>query len=328
MSFSMYKWLSATIPLLLAILLGTVACDESCARELGPTAPPPVTTTVPPDDPPPVIPRVDDWFQWDDFYGYSSFAALRLEDQDIYAMFNQSMGSGWNTPRVCAETEFWPDTDDYPRIPRDIARLRHFLEVTATIPGAQVLLMSNCTLKHGGLVFQPQKLWNRQVAEVAADFKHVAIEVVNEPWHYQHFFHKKWGLVQELISDAKAAGVREVGADDHVCGTNNSVRHEILSSVTFPSFHPCRNITSAPWDPKKGFLERLIDSNGGLAVLSETVAWDDNQDQCDHFLLTCNKERIQSYIDRCNRQPGCKFTFHSEDGLAARIPYSWFPQAH
>ncbi len=311
----------------IALCLVLLACpSDDCDSGVGPS---PTTTTIPPTTTTtttiPEIP-VADWFTWDTFHGFSMFAGLRLGESEIRAAFAQSMGSGWETPRVCAETEFWPGTEAYPRIPRNLALLRSFLEVVATIPGAQVLLMGNCTLKHGGLGWEAQRQWNQDVARVAVDFKNVALEVVNEPWHYRHFFYRKWGLVRQLIREAQAVGVREVGADDHVC-KDRSLVHELLGVVTFPSFHPCRNIGDNIWDPRRQWLERLIDVNGGLAVLTETVAWDDNGDQCDHFLRTCSKTRIQSYVNRCNATPGCKFTFHSEDGLAARIPYSWFPLA-
>ncbi len=304
----------------LSLCLILLSCPaEDCNGPTGP--PPPTTTTVVPEPP-----RVDQWFSWDNFYGFSAFAALRLEEEEIRALYRQAMAFGWNTARVCAETEFWDGSDDYPRIPRDLSVLRGFLSTVATIPNAQVLLMSNCTLKHGGLGWEMQRTWNRKVAREAADFRNIAIEVVNEPWHFRHFFHGKWGSVRQLIREAQTEGVVHVGADDHIC-RDQALRHELISAVTFPSFHPCRNIKDEPWDPGKGYLERLVDENGGMAVLSETVAWDDNGDQCDHFLRTCSQIRIQSYINRCNKVAGCKFVFHSEDGLAARIPYSWFPLA-
>lgn len=310
----------ALLAVLLAILLSPISCDSSTVT--GPSPPPPTTTTTIPS-----IPRVDEWFTWGNFHGFSMFAGLRLDEGEIRAAFGQSMAKGWETPRVCAETEFWPGTDDYPRIPRNLTLLRSFLETVATIQGAQVLLMANCTLKHGGLGWEEQRQWNTAVAEVAVDFKNVAIEVVNEPWHHLHFFFRKWGLVRQLIREAQAVGVLEVGADDHIC-KDRALRHELLSTVNFPSFHPCREVNGNIWDPRAAYLERLVAANGGMAILTETVAWDDNGDQCDHFLRTCDKDRIQSYIYRCNRTAGCGFTFHSEDGLAARVPYSYFPWAY
>jgi len=303
-----------------------VACPmDDCNSAAGPSptptssTPEPTPTTTVPAKPP----RVDQPFRWDGASGFSLFGGLKLEESEIERIFSQARNARRDTARVCAETEFWPDVEDYPRTPRDLDRLDAFLDTVARIPGAQVLLMSNCTLKHGGLGWEPQRKWNREVAKVASEYQNSAIEVVNEPYHYGHFFHRKEELVRQLIREARAASGLMVGADDSFCTKADNLRHYLYSSVSFASFHPCRNTGSEPWDPPKSHLRELVEQNGGLAVLSETVAWDDNGDECDHFLRTCDRERIRSYERRCEATPGCVFIFHSEDGLAARVPFSW-----
>ena len=299
-----------------------VACPlDDCDSAAGPSpTPEPTTTTTVPAKPP----RIDQPFAWEGASGFSLFAGLRLEDSEIEGAFLQARNAQRDIARVCAETEFWPGTEDYPRIPRDLERLDGFLDTVARIPGAQVLLMSNCTLKHGGLGWEPQREWNRKVAQVASEYANVAIEVVNEPYHYGHFFHGKENLVRQLIREARSAsGGLLIGADDSFCTKRENLRHYLYSSVDFASFHPCRNTGNKPWDPPKSHLRELVDENGGLAVLSETVAWDDNGDECDHFLRTCDKERIRIYERRCEATHGCIYFFHSENGLAARVPFSW-----
>ena len=163
--------------------------------------------------------------------------------------------------------------------------------------------------------------------EAVTPYRNVAIEVVNEPWHYRHYYHSREGEVRALIREARNNTEHEIGADDHICRDNASYRHYLSGIIDFASFHFCREINGQPWDPAKKHLKRLVNANGGLAVLSETVAWDDNGDQCDHFLRTCDKNRILDYERRCAEVAGCKFVFHSEDGLAANVPFSWMAPA-
>jgi hypothetical protein len=303
-------------------LMIMIACEGSTVTGPSPPTPgnPTTTTTIEPEPTRP--PRVDRDFTWDGASGFSLFAGLRLNENEIDNIFRQAQGARRNTARVCAETEFWDDSADYPRIPRNLELLDSFLDTVARIPGAQILLMSNCTLKHGGLNWETQRQWNASVAKVARKYSNIAIEVVNEPWHPYHFFNHKEGLVRQLIREAHqhAPGL-QVGADDEVCRDGN-MTHALLNAVDFASFHPCRETNGNAWDPSKGYLNRLVEANGS-AVLSETVAWNDAGDRCDHFLRTCDRERIRTYERRCERQYGCVFFFHSEDGLAARVPFSW-----
>ncbi len=325
-----------------AVLL--LACETCDSPTSPPVEPPTTTTTVEPTKPP----RVDAEFTWDGMAGFSLFAGLRLTEEEIHIAYNQAFAAGRNTARVCAETEFWPDNALLPRVPRDLDNLNRFLDVVARIQGAQVLLMNNCTLKHGdGISGMDQTVWNFAVTktvvgwkcsddyqtcyprdEAVEPYRNVAIEVVNEPWHWKHYYYHKDGEVRALLRNARnAAEGHQVGADDHFCAHTDSYRHYLSGHIDFASFHPCRDAYNKPWDPSKKILKRLVNANGGLAVLSETVAWDDNGDQCEHFLRTCDKNRILDYERDCSEVPGCRFVFHSEDGLSATVPFSWMPQA-
>jgi hypothetical protein len=301
-----------------------VACPmDNCDSMAGPDPePPPVTTTTTIEEPD-IPPRVDQEFTWDGASGFSLFAGLRLDEQEIRTIFVQAHNARRNTARVCAETEFWPDNENYPAVPRSVETLRFFLDTVARIPGAQVLLINNCTLKHSSN-FKMQEEWNIKASQVAGEFKNVAIEVVNEPQRHLDYFHDKEHLVRQLIRDARRhSGGLQVGADDSFHRSSTNLRHYLLSSVDFASFHPARTSNNQPWDPNRAYLRNVKEANPGKQiVLSETVGWDDNGDQCTNWLRTCERERIIYYERRCERE-GIIFFFHSEDGLAARVPFSW-----
>lgn len=309
--------------LILIFCLVFVACPlDDCDSAAGPSPPPdPVTTTTTsvPEGPP----RVDQEFTWDWAAGFSLFAGLRLEEHQIRSLFAQARNARRNTARVCAETEFWRGDESYPAIPRSAEKLRAFLDVVARIPGAQVLLINNCTLKHSSN-FKMQEEWNIRASRVAGEFKNVAIEVVNEPQRHLDFFHDKEHLVRQLIREARThSGGLQIGADDSFHRSSTNLRHYLFSSVDFVSFHPARTSHDRPWDPNRADMREVKDANPGKQVVfSETVAWDDNGDNCSNWLRTCERERIINYERRCERE-GIVFFFHSEDGLAARVPFSW-----
>jgi hypothetical protein len=307
---------------------------------------------------------VDAPFSWGAFRGFTAFA-LGHEGQteaDITALYSVAMSRGWNTGRICAETENWDGDARYPKKMRDLARLRWTLDVIARIPGAQVLLIGDCTLK--GPVPEPEKReWARQVAEVAMGrggdvvipaFQNVAIETHNE---FDNCRGRGWGPhcpgkqdVRAHIEIYRGAGIQYVTADDSLCvGPDRRETYAFrLSNIgAWPAdFHPCREVRDEPWDPlREGplsdqellqrygplavgdthFLEQLVRYNGGTALLSETVAWMDDGSVCDG-LRTCDQGRIQSYVDRCASVPGCLFTYHSQYLLAGEIP-TWWPEA-
>src|SRR5574341_2252685 len=110
------KTLSLTM--LMALVGGIyLACNDSSATPTGPTDPP-STTTAPP-DPPPIAPRVDAPFSWDTYHGFTAFALGHpgQTEQDVQGLFAEAMSHGWNTARICSETEFWSG-DGYPTKPR------------------------------------------------------------------------------------------------------------------------------------------------------------------------------------------------------------------
>lgn len=305
---------------LVAILL---LAYGTCDNPVGPNGPEPDTTTIPESKPP----IVAEPFTWDGSAGFSLFAGLVLDSQGIQAAWTQALSHGRNTARVCAETEYWNGSPQYPSIPRNPDRLDAFLDTVARIPGAQVLLMGNCTLKHGphdtAQPLGPQYEWNIKVAKIAAKYPNVALEVVNEPWRFNQV---PESAVNRMIADAHRQGVQMVGADDSICKGDRA--RYAYRGADFVSWHPCRIVNREPWDPSQAILQEWADRNGGMVVLSETVAWDDNGDQCSNGLRTCDKGRIERYQRRCNRASDCVFFFHSEDGLAARVPMSWMALAN
>lgn len=279
-------------------------------------------------------PRVDTEFTWETMAGYTAFALGEPEqsEEEVRAFVAAHMANGWNTARVCAETEYWDEQPFYLiRKPRDPERLRWTLEILASIPGAQVLLIGDCTLK-GAVPEAEKRDWARMVAGIAKDYKNVAIETHNE---FDNCRGRGWGPhcpgkqdVAEHIRIYKNAGIPYVTADDSLCYQDfqpNGILGFRLTNVNAwpPDFHPCRNNEEGPWDPNFTQLDKLYKVNG-MFLLSETVAWGDDG-QCSG-LRTCDKDRIQSFIDRCSQvdalhgERGCKFVFHSVNGLGGIIP--------
>jgi len=319
---------SVTVFLALGVLV-LAGCPAAC--DGGPTSGTPITTTTTPPERPP---RVDQPFLWDRYRGFTAFALGHpgQTEADIQSLFAEAMAHGWNTARRCAELENWDGTAEYPQMPRDIERLRWFLDVVARIPGAQVLLIGDCTLK--GPVSEPEKReWAAQVAQIAREFHNVAIETHNE---FDNCRGRGWGPycpgkadVREHVKIYRDAGIQYVTADDSLCwGPDERKTYEFrLENIgAWPAdFHPCRERHNEPWDPTEGFLNRVRDFNGEPFVISEPVAWMDYSGRCDG-LRTCDQTRINTAIKACAAVSGCRWTFHSENLLAGKSP-TWWPEA-
>jgi hypothetical protein len=281
-------------------------------------------------------PRVDVEFSWDYYQGFTAFA-LGHEGQsqeDVQRLFAEALSYGWNTARICSETEFW-NGPGYPTKPRDKGRLQELLDTIARIPGAQVLLIGDCTLKRQ-VPLSVTEDWARQVADIAKDYANVAIETHNE---FDNCAGRSdWGGlarncpgkqdVRRHIEIYMAAGIQYVTADDSIChGRDEAKTYSFrLSNIGArpADFHPCRDKGREPWDPSIDFLQKIAYYNGDF-VLSETVAFMDYSGRCDG-LRTCDKERINRYINNCASVPECRFTYHSENLLAGESP-SWWPIA-
>ena len=325
---------------LVFIAAAIYACQESVIT--GPSgggAPPPTTSTLPVDIRPP---RVDAPFEWENYHGFTAFASGEPShtEEDIRTLFGVAMANGWNTARKCSETEFWPGTAALPIMPRDLERLEWWLDIAATIPGAQVLLIGDCTLK-GPVPEEDGREWARKVGKLAAKYENVAVETHNE---YRNCGGRGWGPhcprksdVAEHIRIYRNKGVEFVTADQGICKPDlagDKLGFRLANAGAWPAdFHPCRDWpigSKEPWDPNKRFLREMVARNG-MVLLSETVALMDTSGICDG-LRTCDHDRIQRYVDACAQVDeegggaGCKFTFHSE-ALLAGLPPTWWPVA-
>ena len=312
----------------LVIALGIIlACQDPII-----TSPTPTTTTTAPL--PVEHPRVDQPFSWDIYQGFTAFALGHpgQDEGNITGLFAEAMSHGWNTGRICAELENWDGNAAYPRKPRDPERLRWTLDIIARIPGAQVLLIGDCTLK-GPVPELEKRAWAERVAQVAREFQNVAIETHNE---FDNCDGRGWGPhcpskqdVAAHIRIYRQAGIEYVTADDSLCygpDVAKTYQFRLANIGAWPAdFHPCRDRAHRPWDPSSSFLARVRDFNGEPFVLSETVAWSDSATDCDG-LRTCDLNRINTYIAACALVPGCKFTYHSEALLAGESP-TWWPEA-
>jgi hypothetical protein len=276
-------------------------------------------------------------------------------EEDVLRFVQAALSRGWNTFEICSETEFWTDDPELlPTKPRDLERLRWTLELLASVPGVQVALVGNCTLKRQ-ISLTEQRMWAEVVAlivagEGASDPEWGHVEATTPFLNVAIFTHNEfdncrgrsdWGGrpewcagkqdVAEHIRIYRSVGIEWVTADDSfsppVPGDPPAKTYEFRLANTGArpaSFHPDREKNGQPWDPSLHQLQELARFNG-LFVLSEVVAWMDYSGRCDG-LRTCDQDRINSYIARCAQISECRFTFHSENGLAGEVP-TWIPEA-
>lgn len=319
---------------LIALLLAlSLACDN-----------PLPTTPTPPPSPPPVDvrpPRVDQDFSWSTYQGYIAFGLghPRQEEEDVIATAMTMLGFGWNTANVCAEADKWDEGGtEYPRKPRDPERLRWTLDILARIPGVQVVLIGNCTLKRQ-VSLAEQEAWAHEVAKVAIQFNNIAISTHNEfdncrgrvDWGGNDANCPGKNDIAKHIQIYRSYGIRNVNADDSIRPRQPGDSEQLTFGYRLAnigaapaSFHPDRTKDGKPWDPDVKYLQKVAKHNGEF-VLSETVAWMDYSGRCDG-LRTCDSNRIEAYIDACASVPECRFTLHSEN-LLAGIPPTYIPRA-
>lgn len=307
---------------LIGVLFPLQGCDT-------PTRPRPPTTTTTTSVPPPV--RVDEPFSFDGNIGFSLFAGARASDTQIAEVFRyaQSRLGGRPFARVCGELQSWPS--DRPWLPRgssavpfdDTApayqELKNFLDVAATIPRAQVLLVPICNLKEDGTGPADREKWVRTVARLASGYANVALEVVNE---YRH-------PNSDITSSEMVALLRAAKAECMAClvGTDSSfnpnrTRYDsaLRPYVDYFSAHPWRNP-----DPTRAEIRRMVSENGGFLVLSETTAYD-GMGLSSSGLVTQSQDQIVAYLRNCQAVPGCIFTYHSLWGLGwPEMPLGWIP---
>jgi hypothetical protein len=325
---------SVTVFLALGVLV-LAGCPAAC--DGGPTSGTPVTTTTAPPERPP---RVDVDFSWSEYRGVIAFGLGHpgQTEQDVLSFVSAFMSRGWNTFQPCSELEFWDGSFAYPSKPRDPERLRWLLEILARVPGAQVALVGNCTLKRQ-VPLTEQLEWARTVASVAKDYKNVAVFTHNEfdncrgrsDWGGSADYCAGKQDVAEHIRVYRNAGIQWVTADDSfrppVPGDPDSLTYGFrLTNIGArpASFHPDRTKNGHPWDPSLHQLQQLARFNGEF-VLSETVAQMDFSGECSG-LRTCDPNRIPAYITTCAAVPECKFTLHCEACLNGTVP-SNIPEA-
>jgi len=303
-----------------------VLIAAACGENTGPIGPTPVTTTTTVPVDPWIGPRVDADFSWDRLASFSAFATLdeSHDDRQIYESTQLMLSHGINTRRLCAETEFWGGDWPYLRVPRDLDRLGHVLDVIARIPGAQVIVVANCTLK-GPVPVSQQHEWAAKVAGVVREYRNVAVEVINEMDQCRG---RGWGPhcygkndVRIDVDMFHGKGIRYVTTDDSICPGDFTYEYRFKNISAWPAnFHYCRDIKGRPFDPgvnDGGFLDAVIRANGGFVYFGETVAFNEIGDNC-AGLRTCDPARIQAHFDAClgQRAGQCATNFHSIAGLA------------
>jgi hypothetical protein len=316
----------------------------ACNSDITPTTPTPLPNPPGMVDEPPTPPpaRVDAPFSWESFAGFTAFALGHpgQTEEDIRGLYFDGLSRGWNTARICSETEFWDGNALYPRKPRDAARLRWLLDTIATIPGAQVLLIGDCTLKRQVPLGEALN-WARTVAAIAGEYENIAIETHNEfancrgrsDWGGSAAFCPGKQDVATHIQSYRNAGISSVTADDRIAYGDfpDNIQFRFSNIGARPAdFHPQRDRvlgTDSPWDPARRQIRQLYEANG-MVLFSEIVALGDATGAC-KGLRTCDMGRIQTFVNECdlvdeeNGDLGCKIVFHSELLLAGEPPGEW-----
>lgn len=315
----------------LSLLFIILACDNPLPAGPDPYVPPPVVTEPP---------RVDQNFDMDNYRGVIAFGLGHdlQSKENVLSFVHALMGRGWNTFEICSETEFWDGTFAYPIKVRSPERLDWLLDIIARVPGAQVALIGNCTLKRQ-VPLSEQFNWAMQVAEVAKNYQNIAIFTHNEfdncrgreDWGGNRNYCAGKEDVARHVRMYKSYGFRYVTADDSFLwprpGDPPSLTYSFrLTNIgaTPASFHPDREKQGQPWDPSPNQLQQLARFNGEY-ILSETVAWSDFSGRCDG-LRTCDQQRIQNFINNCAAVPECLFTYHCEHCLNGEVP-TFIPEA-
>jgi len=207
-------------------------------------------------------------------------------EEDVNRFLDAYLSRGWNTFQICSETEWWDEgSDEYPRKPRDVERLRWTLDLVARKPGAQVALVGICTLKRQ-VSLEEQFRWAFNVACVAAGgdvvsdgrgctpgqrprYKNVAIFTHNE---FDNCAGRDdWGgnarncagkeEVKRHVRMYREAGFEVVTADDSFTLDPRRTRgmpesqiygFRLANAGARPaSFHPDRELRDQPWDPMR-----------------------------------------------------------------------------
>lgn len=322
-----------------------VLCLSGCDNPINtgpPTTPtPPTTTSITPG-----LPRVDVPFDFNAGVGFTLFAGARAHEMDIRMEFSRAqlrLGVG-SWARVCAEVQSWPG-GDRPWLPRGVSaapydesapaylELKNFLDVAATIHGAQVLVIAICNLKEDGTSPANREKWVGAVARLANGYQNTAIEVVNE------FVHQNSDIseaeMMALIRTTRRNFDGMIGTDDGVRRGNMRYNGALRGLVDFVSFHPCRTDTNpggldCDWrggslDPAPADLREMYEKNGEF-VLSETVGFDDfnRPGGC----CTDDRNRIIEYMNDCKAIDGCTFLYHCVGNLGwPETRCSWYPEA-
>lgn len=306
-----------------------VACPmDDCDSPAAPTPEPPpttATTTIPAKPP-----RVDQEFAFEGNIGFSLFAGARAEESEIRQVFSiaQSRMGGAPFARVCGELQAWPN--ERPWLPRGVTarpfdstapaykELENFLAITATIEGAQVLLVPICNLKEDGTSPQNRKKWVRSICALASTYENVAIEVVNE-WKHPRSSITEREIINLIEACRAEAPHTLIGTDDNFTPDNITYNRAIRAHVDFISAHPYRNP-----DPTRREIRRMVAKNGPI-VLSETTCYD-GEHRKDGGLVTQDRNQILRYMNNCTPDEECVFTFHSLWGLGwPEMEIEWFP---
>jgi hypothetical protein len=241
---------------------------------------------------------------------------VKYDEQNTVRLYRQAMNNGFNTARVCAEARSW-NRHGLPVVPMDIDALDSFLDTTAHIQGAQVLLMAICNLKEDGAPVSVIRAWTEDVSRLIRkrEYKHVALSPGNELWHPKSSLRNNDALISDLVRILRRTG-QPVTIDDNAHPAKMFYRQDWMLLSDIPNLHPWRSP-----DPTRSEIRKMKELAGGRLLISEPTCY---QDGAIRGGCTSSKAQIRKYACNAKRE-GVLWTFHGFDGLIAQAPYGWFP---
>lgn len=302
----------------LGVLFLTCPLDTCNNSPTGPEEPP-TTTTTPPEPVQP--PRVDQPFNWDNYVGFSAFAAVGNTPEENTQLWQQNIAVGFPVGRVCGEVRSW-DQHGLRVVPAEIELLDTFLDTTARIPGAFVLLNCICNMKEDGATKSAMRLWVQQIANLVKEknYKHVALSPGNELWHPASSIRGDEAFMEELLLILRDTGQPITMDWNAYKRQDGSLRVQYPEKFrrlgAYPNLHPWRSP-----DPNRREIAEMVTQNGGRVLISEPTCYSETRDD---GACTNDRARIKLYACRAKREHAL-WTFHSDFGLESYVPYPWVP---
>ena len=271
--------------------------------------------------------------------GFSAFAICGRDERTQRQVWSSARNHGYHYGRVLSQSSGWANNPVFARVAGQkifykngkvvnkgaLAEFKECLRIAAE-EGMGMLVMGITTPLRQSGTDAKREAWLRAIGKAAEPYDNIAWEVANEYWHPRSAINRPDFLnrMQRVLRTATQG--QRVGADQNLGSKfSNTARYRYDYRVRsdFPSFHPWRNP-----DPTAADIRDIVRENGGWVLLSETTSYTNDPADLATFgwLVTTDRNQIQTYMNRCQPREGCSFVFHSIDGLFTEGRFSWMPQ--